>query len=161
MSEKNFETVKVALPEEDYVYIEFTQNEMPGKAIINQSLKTFEHKPVFAWHLSLMVIYKDHIEDKMPSKAEQEVLFEFEKTLDEKIKANNNALFLASITHDGNRELIWRVYHPHTANDIIYDVIETEDHPRPFDFTLEEDKEWIKAKWHLDALDSKEKPQPE
>ena len=89
----------------------------------------------------------------MPLKSEQELLCEFEEKLDSVIKKDGNALFLASITHNGSRELLWRVYQPEAPNDFLHKLIENEDHPRPFEFTLEQDIAWTKAKWPLDSLD--------
>lgn len=159
MSEQPIEKVQVVLPKEDFVFVEFTQDEQPGIAHINQAIKAFsetEGKKAFPWHLSLIVVYTDHIEDKLPTKEAHDVLVEFQQKLDATLKQDGNALFLASITHNGYRELIWRIHNPYPANDFVHDIIEAEAHPQPFDFTLEEDKEWHSAKWHIDALDTKE-----
>ncbi len=145
--------ITISLPVEEYSIIEFSLDEKPGIMTVNAALKDFEHKNIFAWHLSVIVIYNDHVKDNMPSKAEQELLCKFEETLDENIKKNNNAVFLASITHNGSRELIWRVYNPELPNDFLHELIEKEDHPRPFEFTLDQDIAWTKARWPLDSLD--------
>ena len=147
--------ITITLPAEEYSIIEFSQDEKPGLMTVNATLKDFEHKNIFAWHLSVIVIYNDHIKDSMPSKSEQELLCEFEETLDKSIKQDNNAVFLTSITHNGTRELIWRVHNPEIPNDFLHNMIENEDHPRPFEFTLEQDVAWTKAKWPLDSLNGK------
>ncbi|NRB40994.1 MAG: DUF695 domain-containing protein [Pseudomonadales bacterium] len=158
MSEKTFEKVSIQIPAEDIVMVDFTQDDESGMAHINKSLKDFiktEGKKAFPWHLSLIMTYTDQIEDKMPSKAEHKKLADFQQKVDGQLKENGNALFLASITHNGYRELIWRIHNPYPANDTVHDLIEAKDHPHPFDFKLEEDKDWQSAKWHIDALDAK------
>ena len=161
MSEQEIEKISITLPTEEFVMVDFTQDEQPGIAHLNKSLEAFSatdtNKKVFAWHLSLIMLYTDHIEEKMPSKDEHAKLIAFQVKLDAKLKQNGNALFLASITHNGYRELIWRIHNPYPANDIVHDIIEAGDHPHPFDFTLDEDAEWQAAQWHLDAMKA-EKP---
>ena len=158
MPASDFEKISINLPTEDIVMLDFTQDDEPGIAHINKALKTFiagEGKKAFTWHLSLIITYKDQIEDKMPSKEEHKKLVKFQQALDAKLKIDNNAIFLASITHNGYRELVWRIHNPYPANDTVHDIIEAEAHPQPFDFTLEEDKDWQSAQWHINAMDAK------
>lgn len=143
----------ITLPKEDYAIIEYSQNNQVGMATINSALKNFEHKAVFPWHLSLIILCNEVNAEKIPAKAENEVLLEFEERLGEALQSNGNAVFFASITKNGYRELIWRVHQPEIANDYLLDIIHREDHPRPFDFTLEEDKGWYKTEWHFNMLD--------
>ena len=65
------------------------------------------------------------------------------------IKANDNALFLARVTHDARRELIWRVRDPEIADSIIQKILRIRDYPREFDYRMEEDQQWQKASWYL------------
>lgn len=158
MSEQDFEKVSVQLPDEEFVMVDFTQDDESGIAHINIGLKAFiktDAKKAFPWHLSLIMVYTDQIEDKLPSKEEHKKLVVFQQTIDAQLKADGNALFLASITHNGYRELVWRVHNPYPANDVVHDIIEAEAHPHPFDFKLDEDKEWASAQWHIDAMDAK------
>ena len=145
--------ITIKLPQEDLSIVEFMQDELPGVLVVNGALKSFEECTPFAWHLSVMVVYQNTVNDNMPSKEEQELLVQFEEQLDKVIKEDGNALFLASITHNGSRELIWRVYNPETPNDYLHDLIDSEAHPRPFEFTLEQDVSWAKAKWPFECID--------
>ena len=148
--------ISVKLPQEDLSIIEFTQDELPGVLSVNAALKHFKDRMPFAWHLSVMVIYQDTVNDNMPSKSEQEKLVAFEEQLDKAFKKGGNALFLGNITHNGTKELIWRVYNPVIANDYLHDLIESEDHLHPFEFTLEQDTAWSKTKWPFDCLDKQQ-----
>ena len=107
---------KVIIPEEHYSLLNFRQEDLPGVAVVNSALKHFEPKEVFAWHLSIMLDLKELIGNGMPSKAEVDVINKYEDFLDDKIRGDNkekpNALFLARITWNATRELIWRVYDP-------------------------------------------------
>ncbi|NRA41588.1 MAG: DUF695 domain-containing protein [Pseudomonadales bacterium] len=147
------ETVSVVLPQEKLSFIEFSQDDKPGVMMVNAAVKDFEHKTPFAWHLSVLILCQQTVKDNMPSQAEQQLLVEFEERLDKQLRAEGNALYLASITQDGQREVIWRVYNPEKANDFLHHIIDSEDHPRPFEFTLEQDITWAKAKFPLDSLD--------
>jgi hypothetical protein len=108
--------VRVLIPDEYYYILNFNQDDMPGIAVVNTALRDFEGKEVFSWHLSLVLNFKDLIENGMPSKKERKVVEKFEDKLNKLIKGKDkkkpNALFLARITWKSTRELIWRVVDP-------------------------------------------------
>ncbi len=143
---------RVVIPEEVYTIVEFKQNGLPGKASINSALVGFEPKVVFGWHLSIMIAAQDLTENKMPTSNEETVLDRFHSELDSPIKANGNALFLGEVTNNGWRELLYRVYDPEPVNTYLQDLISSKTHRRPFDFRIDEDKDWAKAQWHLNAV---------
>ena len=105
-------TTNMIIPDEVHTLREFRQRDLPGFATINTAFRGFEPKLAFPWHLSVLLQCVDLIEHRLPSPDEQKALYEFEDKLDSLIKANGNALFLARVTHDAHRELIWRVHDP-------------------------------------------------
>jgi hypothetical protein len=144
---------KVIIPDEYYQIVEFKQDNCPGIAVINSALKTFEPKEVFSSHLSIMLNFEDMIENGMPSKNEQEVIDKYGDTLDYNIKGPDkdkpNGLFLARITWNKTRELIWRIYDAEIANNYLQQIIADNSSPRPFDYRIDPDEEWKLAEWHL------------
>ena len=146
---------RVVIPEDSYSIIEFRQDDLPGIGAINTALRDFEPKIVFGWHLSLMLQLDDLIENGMPSRAERDTVDRFGDTLDGMLKGNDaakpNALFLARITWNATRELIWRVFDPEPANDYLQSIINdvAAVRPRAFDFRMDHDPEWELAQWHL------------
>ena len=144
---------RVIIPEEHYSIIEFIQEDLPGVGVVNSALKTFEPKEVFGWHLSVMIDLEDLIDSGMPSQKEREVIDPFEDELDALLKGANlekpNAMFLARITWNKTRELIWRVYDAEAANSIVQNIISNNSSPRPFDYRIDPDNEWQLAHWHL------------
>lgn len=150
MEDKEFEVV---LPKEEYQSINFNQDSLPGVAVVNSSLIDFEPKEVFVWHCSVMLACKDLIENRMPSEAEVKALDKFGDFLDDKIKGEDkekpNGLFLARITWNGARELIWRIFDPEITNDFLTNIIDDKDNLREFDYRIEEDEEWKLTEWLL------------
>lgn len=144
---------KVLIPDEQYSLLDFRQDELPGVAVVNTALRNFEPREVFAWHLSIMLQLNDLAENGMPSKMEVEVIDEFGDFLDEKIKGEDNekpnALFLARITWNATRELIWRVYDPEITDKFLKNLIENGNPIREFEFRMDSDNEWNLAEWHL------------
>ena len=144
---------KVIVPEEYYSILEFKQEDLPGVAVVNTALCDFEPKEVFSWHLSLMIDLEELVENGMPSPEEQEIVEEFGDSLDLLIKGEDtekpNALFLARITWNGTRELIWRVFDPEIANNFLQQIIKEGDAIRQFDYKMEDDEEWNLTEWHL------------
>jgi hypothetical protein len=108
-----------------------------------------------------MMQLDDLIENGMPSRAEREVVDRFGDSLDAALKGKDsqrpNALFLARITWNGTRELIWRVFDPELANHYLRSIIDAVpvDRPRPFDFRMDHDPNWELARWHLAENDAK------
>lgn len=144
---------KVIIPEEHFQILEFKQDELPGIAVINKSLSNFEPKEVFSWHCSIMLHFRNIIENGMPSTLDRTKAEEFEDWLNKEVKGQNedkpNALFLGRITWNKTREIIWRVYEPAIVNKTLSDIIEKEDYELPFDYRIDPDEEWKLAKWHL------------
>ncbi len=151
---------RVIIPEESYSIIEFQQDELPGIGAINTALRNFDPKPVFGWHLSLMLQLDDLVENGMPSRAERDIVDRFGDTLDDAIKgkdiAKPNALFLARITWNATRELIWRVCDPEIANHYLQSIINDVPvvRPRSFDYRIDHDPDWELAQWHLAEHDA-------
>jgi hypothetical protein len=137
-------------PVSSYSIIEFLQRDLPGIAAVNTTLKEFDAKSAFSWHLSVLIHCVELTHNRLPSSDEQKVLYDFEDRLDRVIKGDDNALFLARVTHDARRELIWRVRDPAVPNSALQEIIRTKDHPRPIDYRMEEDQQWQKASWYLD-----------
>jgi hypothetical protein len=149
------EEYRVIIPDDDFRIVEFRQENLPGIAVLNSALIDFEPKIVFAWHLSLMLQCEDLILNGMPSKAERDVIDPFGDALDAIFKGDDsdkpNSLFLARITWNESRELIYRVFNPEPANEYLQKLIASHDYPRPFDFRIDHDPEWNLAAWHLTA----------
>lgn len=143
----------VNIPDEEPRIVEFIQDNSPGIAYINRSLINFEPKVVFSWHLSIMLEIEDTVENGMPSIKERELLDALGGLLDRNIKGDNvqkpNALFLARITWNKTRELIWRVSDPEPADKYLQQIISENSSPRSFDYRIDSDPEWKLADWHL------------
>jgi hypothetical protein len=124
--------------------IKFHQRDLPGFATVISVLREFEPKIVFSWHLSVhlsvLIGCVQVVEDRLPSADEQNLLYEFEHKLDPLIKANGNGLFLARVTHDAFREIIWRVHNPEAANSALHGILHARDYPREFDYRIDEDR---------------------
>ena len=144
---------QVIIPDEYYQILEFNQEELPGIAVVNKNLADFQPKEVFAWHCSVMLKCEDLIENGMPSKKEVKILDEFGDFLNEKIKGVDkekpNGLFLARITWNKTRELIWRIFDPEITNNFLTDIIESKKYFREFDYRIDPDGEWKLTEWHL------------
>jgi Family of unknown function (DUF695) len=144
---------KVHIPEENYQILNFNQEELPAIAVVNSNLIDFEPKEVFSWQCSIMLNFENLIENGMPEQNDVLKADNFEDFLDEKIKGVNkekpNGLFLARITWNKTRELIWRVYDPEPINKFLTDLIDRKDYPFEFDFRIDSDEKWKLAEWHL------------
>lgn len=146
------EKITLTIPEEENKLVKILDDDLTGIATINSALVNFEPKKVFAWHFTLLIEIQDHGEDGIPSAEEQKILQDFELELDPEIKANGNAIFLARVTNDGLRELIYRVHQPEPLDNYMKKVIESGKNARPFDYRIDPDQSWEKAQWYFKAL---------
>ena len=136
-------------PEEAHQLIEFRRRNLPGFATVNAALKDFEPKTAFSWHLSVLIRHENEVGNKLPSDAEQSLLFAFEDRLDSLFKQNGDALFLARVTHDGRREVLWRTRNPKAADSVLSEILREKSYPREFAYRIEHDPKWEKAEWYL------------
>jgi len=136
-------------PEEAHQLTEFRQRDLPGFATVNAALKDFEPRAAFSWHLSVLIEYEDKVEHELPSADEQGLLYSFEDRLDLAFKQNGDALFLARVTHDGRREIIWRTSNPKAADSVLKDILREKSYPREFDYRMDHDPKWDRAEWYL------------
>lgn len=144
--------VRIVLPEEEFTLIKFKEDNLPCIATVNSGLKDFEHKDIFRWHLSVIIDFKEIVENGMPSEEEREIVDPFCDQLDDEIKAGGNALFLVRETWNKTRRLVWMVYDPEIAHQHLQYIIEHHKHPRPFDYRMEEDIDWKQPEWYLNAV---------
>lgn len=148
-------TRRVVIPDADWVLVRFLQEDHEGIARVNRALADFAHRDIFPWHLSLLLRLEAEGENGMPSADEMTRLEAFERRLDRDLallaSPKPNALPLAVITWHGTRELIYRVHDPERADGVLREIIESKAHPRPFDYRMDDDRDWAKATWHLDA----------
>jgi hypothetical protein len=93
------------------------------------------------------------VDNGMPTNTERETIDSLGDFLDDKIKGDDkekpNALFLARITWNATRELIWRVYDPEIVNTFLKSMIENDKSVREFDYRMDSDENWKLAEWHL------------
>jgi len=144
--------VRIVHPEESYTLLQYENEDLPCVATVNSSLVDFQHKEIFKWHLSVIIDFEDLIDNGMPSESEREIVEPFSDRLNEEIKAGGNALFLVRETWNKTRRLVWMVYDAEIAHLHLQYIIDYQKHPRPFDYRMEEDAEWKRAKWYLDAV---------
>ncbi len=154
--DEGMKAVRVLIPDESFALVNFKQDGLPGVMILNKALAGLDGREAFAWHLSIMIQLDDLIDKGMPSEAERAVVDPFGHSLGDTFVGDNaakpNALFLARITWNGTRELIYRVYDPEPINSFLQGLIESKTHARAFDYRIDPDQDWELTRWHLGTL---------
>ena len=145
----------VVIPDESFQLVKFRQEDLPGIGVINSALRSFQPKEVFSWHLSIMVQLEGMLDNGMPSREERDALEPWEEDMETIFKGAEsqkpNALFLARITWNSTRELIYRVFDPEPVNSFLQETIKTKEYVRPFDYRIDPDDQWKLADWHLNT----------
>ena len=151
------EEFKVIVPDDVYTIVEFKRDNLPAIMIINSALVDFEPKEVFSWNLSIVIQFNELAGNGMPTRNETSLIEPFEDYLFDNLKGDKNkpnALFFARITWNGTREIIYQVYEPRMADNLLKKIIDDKKYPREFDYRMECDEEWKLNKAYFDLFNN-------
>lgn len=140
----------VAIPKDSAVILQGESEGFPELRVINQALDGFAGAAAFPWHLSLIIDMVEKHDVGLPTSAETEVLKAFAKELRNHLEADANAAFLASVTWNGTRQLVFRVRDPEVANTYLTRVTADPSPTRQFDYRMEKDAAWALAEQYLE-----------
>ncbi|WP_156495056.1 DUF695 domain-containing protein, partial [Oleiphilus sp. HI0128] len=123
-------------------------------AAVNTTLATFEDEPrkLYAWQLSLILKLDTEDEQGLTLPEEAKEIEPFCQQLDVDLRAGGNAVPLARITWNKTRELLFRVYNPVQADELIKSIIEADTTPRPFSYTIDPDEDWKMSEVYLKSF---------
>ena len=140
----------VAIPKESAVILQGESEGFPELQVINQALDGFAGADGLPWHLSIIIDMVEKHDVGLPTSSETAVLKEFAKELRRHLEADSNAAFLASITWNGTRQLVFRVRDPEVANAYLSRVTADPSPIRQFDYRMEQDAAWTLAEQYLE-----------
>lgn len=89
----------------------------------------------------------------MPTAKEVEILDRLEDEISSPLLADQNAVFLARITCQGQRELIYRVHDPEVADQTLTQLVSIPSSPREWEYRMEHDDAWTLAQPELHLLE--------
>lgn len=141
------------IPKPYYTLINTTKGEDPAVVVVNSSLRNFEDREAFSWHLKLNIDCKFIGANGMPTPSEVEILQGLEDDISTALQAEQNAVFLARITCRGARDLLYRVQDPAAANTALQQLISKPSQLREWDYRMEQDVGWELAKPELQLLE--------
>ena len=137
------------IPRESLLVIQAVTEGLPDIWIVNRALDGFAPRAELAWHLSIIVEMAEANAVGIPTPTEQEVLGALGEELRRKLQADGNAAFLASITWNGTRQLVFRVRDPERANAFLTPLVDDPSPVRQMEYRMEEDPAWALAAPHL------------
>jgi hypothetical protein len=137
------------IPPESLLVIQAVTDGLPDIWIVNRALGGFAPRAELAWHLSVIIQMAEPTAAGMPAPAEQEVLGALGEELRRKLLADENAAFLASITWNGTRQLVFRVRDPERADAYLKTRVDDPSPVRQMEYRMEEDPAWALAAPHL------------
>lgn len=137
------------VPRESLLVIQAVTDGFPDIWIVNRALDGFASRAELPWHLSVIIEMAEPTAVGMPTPAEQEVLGALGEDLRQRLQAIDNAAFLASITWNGTRQLVFRVRDPERANAFLTTLVDDPSPVRQLDYRMEEDPTWVLAAPHL------------
>ena len=147
-------STKFVIPEPSYTVIQREDEGAPVYAAVNTSLALLnkEQRELFGWQLSLILELKTEDSKGLTLDDEAKEIDPFCQQLESDLCNDGNAMPLARITWRKTRELLFRVYNPAKADELINQLIESEAHPRPFSYTIDPDNDWGMADDYLNQF---------
>jgi hypothetical protein len=147
---------KFTLPEPSFTLVHREDEGASVYAAVNTSLVSLDTsaRQLYSWQLSLILELQTEDAQGMTLSHEAKAIEPFCLQLESDLLASGNALPLARITWRKTRELLFRVYNPAIANDLIEGIIAAESNPRPFSYAIDPDEEWIMAKVYLHQFET-------
>lgn len=140
----------VTIPKESAVALRCESDGMPEIRIINQALDRIAGSEAFSWHLSIIIDMAEKHDVGLPTATEVEVLKELGAEFRSHLEANSNAAFLASITWNGTRQLVFRVRDPEVAHAYLTTLTADPSPVRQFDYRIDNDPRWTLAEQYLE-----------
>jgi len=144
-------STKFIAPEPNYTLIQREDEGAPVYAAVNTSLSKIGAEPrqLFSWQLSIIMDLETEDDKGLTLAKEESEIAEFCRQLESELLTNGNALPLARITWKKTRELLFRVYNPAQSDKQIKSIIDTENNPRPFTYSIDPDDKWELADNYL------------
>lgn len=121
---------------------------LPDIWIVNRALSGVAARAGLPWHLSIVIELAES-NTGVPTPAEQEVLGPLGEELRRELQRDGNTAFLASITWNGTRQMVFRVRDPERANAYLTTLVNDPAPVRPMEYRMEEDPSWTLAAPHL------------
>ncbi len=145
---------KFLIPEACFTVVQREDEGATVYAAVNTSLAqlTPQQQQLFGWQFSLIMDLETEDEKGMTSEAEASAIEPFCQQLAADLQRNGNAMPLARITWRKTRELLFRVYNPVVADELMQKLIAQETNPRPFSYTIDPDEKWQMASDYLDQF---------
>lgn len=140
------------IPRESLLVIQAVTEGLLDIWIVNQALDGFAPRAKLAWHLSVIIEMAASNAVGLPAPAEQEVLGALGEDLRGKLQQDGNAAFLASITRNGTRQLVFRVRDPERANAFFKTRVDDPSPVRQLEYRMEEDPSRALAAPHLEHV---------
>lgn len=142
------------VPEPYYTLINTSKGKDPAVVVVNSALRTFDARSLFLWHLRIGIACKVVGNNGMPTAEECQVLECLEGTISKPLQLQQNALFLARITCQRERSLLFRVQDPEIASELLQSLVSEASPLREWDYRMEHDPDWELAQPELRLLES-------
>jgi hypothetical protein len=141
------------IPPPHYTLIETSRGDDPAIVVVNSALRSFDQREFFPWHLSVSITCKDLGQNGMPTSEESTALYQVEDEISNLLMERNNAVFLARVTCQGQRELAYRIGDPEIANQALQQLVSASSSLREWEYRMEHDEAWELARPELQLLE--------
>jgi len=141
------------IPDPHYTLISTSRGPAPAVVVVNSALRDFSGRATFPWHLVVAISCRDVAQHGMPTSSETAILNRIEEDFSRVLCRDDNAIFLARITCNARRDLLYRIHDPEIANSQLQQLLSCPVSQREWEYRLEEDMAWHLAQPELRLLE--------
>ena len=138
--------------EDKHVLLHSKRDGLPAVIVVNESFAKQHVRADYPWHLSIILKPQEFGDNGMPASTEGIVLFEEGDRIEGAVVETGKARFLARITWNNTRRLLFRVSDPEPVNAALQRLISEKREAREWEYRMWEDPEWNEGKWFVSAL---------
>lgn len=134
--------VEPIFPGESYTIFKMTFPEGWGLATVNKKYDNYPNKSFYPWHVLIELEVVDKNDNGHPIDTDAEKLAQLEETITDFLNQKHNVHFLARITRNGFRDLLYYIDTPKFEQIEVDDFCDNIIKERAINFGIEKDPKW-------------------
>lgn len=118
---------------------------LPSVMIVNESLKGYQFKSTFPWHLHVRILMKETNAAQLPTRKEAQVLNEMEDEMSAALGKVCRFRYIGRTSWKGSRELFFYLDSPQAAQKVLRALTSAKPARRELEYGISADKTWSKV----------------
>lgn len=128
--------------DKNYSIFKSVKDGLPAIIMFDKTSKNYNNKSNFPWFIEIIISSLNSNDEGLPFQGEDIVLNHFEDKFEEALSKVTTIKFIGRATWNKYRNLYYYAKEGEKAHECLSNFLEGEEQIRPFQYKIEEDKEW-------------------